>query len=113
MIGKGSVTFAGQRVVGSGETKSGSLIVPLSDVDGVAVENERVCVSVKQDNSLVTLAFEAASANEARHISMALERDELSEMQRRRSEASGRAILIDHSPPRCFVVAHLSNLSER
>ena len=48
MIGKGSVTFTGQRVVRGGETKSGSLIVPLSDVDGVAVENERVSVSVNR-----------------------------------------------------------------
>ena len=49
------------------------------------------------------LTFDAASANEAKRIAAALERDELSEMQRKRTEASGHAISIDHSPPRCFI----------
>jgi len=109
MIGKGTITFTAQRTLGTGEAKTGSLIVPTNDVDIVSVEQERVCVSVKHDNATTQLTFDATSADEAKRIATALDRDELSELQRKRTEASGRPVLIDHSPPRCFVVVYPSN----
>lgn len=109
LVGKGTVTFTGQRPTAIGEMKPGSLIVPLDDVDLVSRNEKRVDVSIRHDNAAMPLTFDATTAEEAKRLAAALERDELSEMQRKRTEASGRPVLIDHSPPRCFTVTYTSS----
>ena len=58
------------------------------------------------------MTFDAASADEAKHIATALERDELSRDATQANRGSrAHVISIDPSPPRCFIVVYQSNLS--
>jgi hypothetical protein len=112
MIGRGTATFTGKRHLGPGQWKPGSLIVPLSDVANVNADKKRVAVAFMLGNALARLMLDAASADEAKHIATALERDALGEMQRKRTEASGHYISTDPSPPRCFTVVYESDPSQ-
>ena len=44
MIGKGTATFTGKHCLGSVQSKSGSLIVPLTDMDNAKAEEKHVTV---------------------------------------------------------------------
>lgn len=111
MIGKGTITFSGVRSTKSGQPKTGSLIVPLSDVDDVQGKEKRICVSFKLNGGVTSLAFDAASTKDATLIESALFPDELSELQRKRTEASGHPIAIDPSPARVFSVVYELDVS--
>ena len=103
MIGQGTITFSAVRST-SGPTKTGSLVVPLTDVTSVKVTDVHVCVSFKLDDVLSLLTFDATTAKDAALIASSLLPDELNEIQRKRTQAAGHAIAIDPSPPRVFSV---------
>lgn len=112
LIGKGTVTFTGRRYFEFGKSKPGSLVVPLSDVANVNADTKGVTVAFMLGNALARLMFDAVNADEAKDIAAALERDELSERQRKRTEASGHAIFIDPAQPQFFSVVYQSGLSD-
>jgi hypothetical protein len=58
------------------------------------------------------LTFDATSADEARDLAAALERDEVSERQRKQLEASGHYVSFDPVPPRFFSVVYRPNPSD-
>lgn len=104
MIGKGTVNFTGKRCLANGQSAPGSLIVPLSDVANVSIKSNRITVAFLLGDALARLTFDALNTDEAKEIATALERDELGERQRKRSEALGRTVALDPSTPRFFTV---------
>jgi hypothetical protein len=104
LIGMGTVTFSGKHTIESGPSKRGSLIVPLSDIVDVEVAGRRIWLSVWHEEGVIPLTLDAQDPQQATVMAAALMPDELSEMQRQRTEAAGHPVAIDPAPPRCFVV---------
>jgi hypothetical protein len=104
MIGKGTVTFTGKRYLEPGDSKPGSLIVPMSDVADASSNERQVSIAFMLGNALARLTFDAVDSSEATRMATMLSPDEHGMMLRMRTEASGHAIAIDAALPQVFTV---------
>jgi hypothetical protein len=112
LVGRGTATFSGIRFRNCGHYNVGSIVVPLGDIAGVRVAHRSVCVSFHIHDAFLWLTFDAASAAEARRLTLALLPDPLLELQRKRNIARDDSRFIEPDLPHVFAVQYHADSTE-